>query len=222
MASFYVNSYAPLVSTADGRYACERHHFPPFVDYSIRREPDLEHEHPAISCVCRGKNFAPRLEAGDVVAYMTMKRRYGSKTPHRRLTAVLRVVETFPTHRDGAWWYAERGLGVPSNCLVPNNPPYRLQESAGACGSKKKGGCGRPSWKEWDELYQERCRQHGAFVVCDVLFRKLSWSAPVITDEALIGVFGRLPPTRNPKTWPISYWQKFQREMRLPVELTSP
>jgi hypothetical protein len=54
MTSFYVNSYAPLVSTSAGVEASRRFGIEPFVDYSIRREPDLEHEYPAITCVCRG------------------------------------------------------------------------------------------------------------------------------------------------------------------------
>jgi hypothetical protein len=149
-----------------------------------------------------------------------MKRRYGSAQPHQRLTAVLRVLETFHSHVTGAAWYADRGLDLPSNCLVANNPPKPLEQSAGACRSKAKA-CGRPNWMEWDELYRERIREHGAFAVCEPLFRDLSWNAPVVSDDALVEVFGRLPPTRNPKEWPLEYWQKFQRVMRLPVQPAS-
>ena len=53
MPNYYLNSYAPLVSTAAGRKAWELHELPPFIDGSIRREPDLEHEFPSISCLCR-------------------------------------------------------------------------------------------------------------------------------------------------------------------------
>jgi len=74
---YFLTTYTPLVATKDGRVASEKHGIPPFVDGSIRREPDLEHAVPSISCLCRAGKFAPRFQVGDIVGYMTCKGRYG-------------------------------------------------------------------------------------------------------------------------------------------------
>ena len=68
---YFLSSYKPLVWTTFGRAAALKHGLLPFIDGSIRREPDLEHEHPSISCLCRAGKFAPRLRVGDVVGYIT-------------------------------------------------------------------------------------------------------------------------------------------------------
>lgn len=36
------------------------------------------------------------------------------------------------------------------------------------------------------------------FVKCDLLFRDLSWDAPIIEDQHLLTSFGRIPCTQNP------------------------
>src|SRR5947209_124408 len=129
---FFLNSYHPLVATRLGRDAARTHGIPPFVDGSIRREPDLEHEMPGISCLCRCDKFTPRLCPGDTVGYMTVKARYGGVAMlHRRLTAVLRVSKVFASHREAAAWYSGHGVPLPNNCLVPGNPAKRLDQSHG-------------------------------------------------------------------------------------------
>jgi hypothetical protein len=137
---YFLNTYVPLVATSAGRAASETHAIPPFVDGSIRREPDLEQPYPSISCLCRAGNFAPRLRASDIVGYMTCKGRYGEpREPHRRLTAVLEVIAVVPSHAEAAHWYRDRDLPLPSNCMVPGNLPKPLAESH----RKHRGGrCG--------------------------------------------------------------------------------
>lgn len=49
----YVNSLRPLAAAPEGMDALAKHGLPPFADGSIRREPDLEHPVPAITCLCR-------------------------------------------------------------------------------------------------------------------------------------------------------------------------
>ncbi len=39
---------------------------------TCRREPDFESQFPAISALCRGKLFAPRLNPDDLVAYILL------------------------------------------------------------------------------------------------------------------------------------------------------
>ena len=42
MGRLFLNTYAALVATPAGREASKRFGLPPFIDGSIRREPDLE------------------------------------------------------------------------------------------------------------------------------------------------------------------------------------
>src|SRR5688500_819691 len=86
--SLYVVTYRPLACNVYGTEVSDRRGVPPFVDGSIRREPDLEHVLPSITCLCRKDKFAPRLQVGDHVVYLTHKGRYGSDAEgrHWRLT----------------------------------------------------------------------------------------------------------------------------------------
>ncbi|MCC5787224.1 MAG: hypothetical protein JJU33_11050 [Phycisphaerales bacterium] len=157
---FYFVTFRPLVSTKAGREASERYSLPPFVDGSIRREPDFEHEMPAISCLCRGGNFAPRLLVGDHVAYATVKGRYDGHPAHRRLVAMLRVEGLFDSHEAAAAWYNAEGIALPNNLMVPGNKAkplahsvrgdQRTEPEAGCSGNRrtekpsaKRPGCGK-------------------------------------------------------------------------------
>ena len=196
MPRFYLNTFKPLVYTASGRAAAERFSLPPFIDGSIRREPDLEHERPSISCLCRTNKFAPRLAVDDLVGYMTCKARYGSKIAHRRLIALLRVDMLFDNHEEAARWYRSQGLPLPSNCMVPGNKPCPLAHShricKSTCSDDKQMACG------WDDNYARRARAYGRFVVCTCIWKDLVWSSPIIEDEYLVRAFGKVPATRNP------------------------
>ena len=66
MATFLA-TYRPICASAHGRQAVADFGIPPFVDASCRREPDFESSFPSISALCRGRQFAPRLHADDVV-----------------------------------------------------------------------------------------------------------------------------------------------------------
>src|SRR5690606_25872218 len=196
-ASLYINAYAPLAIRPAGRQASERFGIAPFVDGSIRREPDLEHERPSISCLCRGGLFAPRLRPGDVVIYMTKKSRFGAGERHRRMTAVLEVDRLFYIHRDAAEWYRSNSMPLPCNCMVEGNPPNHVSRShRGYENSLIKVDdvftC------KWEIGYRKRARDTARFVVCKPLWRELSWTAPRVTHLDLEAVFGRVPPTRNP------------------------
>jgi hypothetical protein len=127
----FLVTYKPLVYTRFGRAASQRHAIPPFVDGSIRREPDLQHPVPAISCLCRADKFAPRLVVGDEVVYLTAKGRYGAEgRRHWRLTAHLRVVRLFDSHADAAGWYRAHGYELPNNCMVAGNEAVPLGHSS--------------------------------------------------------------------------------------------
>ena len=186
----YLVSYRPLVMNKMGKWAISRFDFPPYVDYSCRREPDFESEFPSITALCRGTKFAPRLKETDVAVYMTVKRKYpGCPSPHRRLTAILKVLKRFKSHEVAAEWYQEKGLKLPSNCVVRENPPLALEKTSNPCRYCRV--------ESWDASYRKRSRKTGVFLVCKALFLELH-SPPAITDQMLCAVFGRIPGTQNP------------------------
>ncbi len=221
MISFYLNTYAPLVSCKAGRDASRIYDIPPFVDGSIRREPDLEHPFPAITCLCRGNNFAPRLKPDDVVAYMLKKGRYGQKQSHRRLTAVLRVLEVLSSHSSGETWYRDRKLHLPNNCCVRGNPAKPIEHSH-RLHRLSKNLATKDIYRRWDLGYQARIRINGTFVVCESLYCDLNWSAPVVTDRQLKTAFGKIPGTRNPGRLSIKHAQRLLSLLSIDVPLSCP
>jgi hypothetical protein len=210
----YLNTYAPLVWSRYGRDASATLGLSPFIDGSIRREPDLEHPYPSISCLCRADRFAPRLRAGDVVVYMTKKNRYDSAERHHRLTAILQVLHSFDDHRDAAAWYAHMGLPLPSNCLVRGNGPCSVSHSHRVSRRDRRLD-DRTLQRLWDSGYQERVSMFPQFVVCAPRFVDLSWQAPIVHDEDLIAVFGRVPGTHNPGALDIRLLDDLTRRLNL-------
>ncbi len=100
---YYINSYKPLGRTRSGSNLARAAGVEPFVDGSHRREPYLSPSLAAITSLCRGRNFAPRLSVGDIVVYLTVKTRFpGDPKSTRRLPAVLQVTDRFETHLDAA------------------------------------------------------------------------------------------------------------------------
>jgi hypothetical protein len=128
----FLATYRPLVRSANGRRAIREHALPPFIDGSCRREPDFESTFPSITATCRGENFAPRLQVGDRVAYLTVRGRYLRDNENGwRLVAVLRIVHRFTSHAEAATWYEQHGKPLPSNCFVEKNPPKPLELTNG-------------------------------------------------------------------------------------------
>lgn len=216
MPTFYINTYAPLVSSKAGIAASETHGLRPFIDGSIRREPDLEHACPSISCLCRAGKFAPRLETGDVVAYLTKKAKFKTKVRHRRLTAVLQVHEVCESHKAAAKWYRKHNYALPSNCMVAGNMANSLDRShrhwsGGACVSEKQ------THQEWDAEYKRRAKEHPCFVICHIRFLKLTWDAPIVTDAHLVNVFGHVPSTQNPGALELRHHRKLMKALKIPV-----
>jgi hypothetical protein len=214
--TFYLVTYAPLACSVAGRAAIERHSLPPFVDGSIRREPDLEHQYPSISCLCRADKFAPRLLVGDFVAYMTQKARCGCDRPQRRLTALLRVHEILGSHKAAARWYSERKLRLPYNCVVANNGPLQLNKSHRRFSASPSAG-DRQTHREWEKEYRGRAKDYPAFLVCTPVYRNLSWSAPAVSDQHLIAAFGKIPGSQNPGAMSLGDLRRFVRVLELSV-----
>jgi hypothetical protein len=184
----YLCSFKPLIITSAGRRLAKSGSFPPFIDGSIRREPDLESAYPSISALCRGRNFAPRLREGDAVAYISVKGTYDGQVPsHWRLVAILDVIQRFETHTQAAEWYRAHGFPIPSNCVVPHNPPKHPAVSAWP----------RKPQRGWEARYRARSIQFGDLLACTSRFIDLS-DPPPITEADMVRIFGRIPGTHNP------------------------
>jgi hypothetical protein len=203
----FVATYRPLIQTAAGREAVRQHGLPPFIDGSCRREPDLESPFPSISATCRAGNFAPRLQEGDRVAYLTVKGKYGCDLePGWRLVAILCIICRLPSHKEAAGWYLQRGCPIPSNCLVDGNPPkaYELTNQNPPSEIKErirsKSDFGRAA-RCWDRLYCHRVTKWPVFLATQAEFRELT-HPPQLRKTAIIEAFGRVPGTLNPPEVP--------------------
>ncbi len=201
MARWYLNSFHPLVTTEQGLKASELFRLPPFIDGSIRREPDFMHTMPGISCLCRAGKFAPRLERGDTVMYLAVKRPYGSAAAHRRLVAILRVKEALESHADAEAWYLRHRLPLPSNCMAKGNACVPIARSHGKAACKGITGDAMRQ-RLWDLEYEKRARRFPPYRICSPCFTNCSWTAPAVSDDDLIKAFGRAPGTQNPGPLP--------------------
>ena len=209
---------------------------PPFIDASIRREPDFEHSEPVITCLCRGGRFAPRLRVGDRVVYLTVK----SAGP-QRLVAVLAVDRLFGSHDEAASWFRERGKPLPVNLLVPGNHAKPIEQSDRAplesrstkpagcvvCQSDKRprkwgNECGPSEHAQWDAAYHERMSENPCVAGCSVVYCNPHVSAPFVTDDDLRAVFGKVPQTRNPGRQDITLLPRLLERVGVDVRLSSP
>ena len=187
----FLNSFNPLVRFPSGRRAIAEHQLPPFVDYSCRREPDFESNYPSISALCRIDKLVSRVHPGDIVVYLTNKDRcLGVEPGHRRLVAILAVLERFESHTQAAVWYQARGERLPVNCMVAGNPPLVIDRTAPITEFKS-------DLRRWDLEYHRRARRCGIFLACTARYLELH-NPPIVIDDMLRTAFGRVPGTQNP------------------------
>ncbi|EYF08174.1 hypothetical protein [Chondromyces apiculatus] len=223
----YLVVFQPLCINGAGKKAILKHGYPPFVDGSCRREPDLQSDFPSISALCRRGKFAPRLKEGDRVAYLTVKRAWDdSSSRHWRLVAWLEVHEAFEDHRKAAAWYKKNDLVLPRNCMAPDNPPLPLDHTINTVPKNERspvsgklrgnarvvtpdGPLRRTSkhsiqrtaagdaLKVWDQFYKDRADEHGNFLACKLLWKELH-EPPRVTEEDFREVFEHVPGLQNP------------------------
>lgn len=199
----FLATFRPLIQTARGRTAAQRYNLPPFIDGSCRREPDFESRFPSITALCRAGNFAPRLQVGDRVAYLTVKGKYaGDEAPGWRLIAVLCVSHRFSEHDEAAGWYARQSCPIPSNCLVHGNPPKAFELTNGNPPASVKRRVvaesgSRVAVRLWDATYRRRVRKWPVFLATRVEFLDLI-RAPQLREADLVKVFGKVPVAQNP------------------------
>lgn len=186
MIPIFLNSFHPLVRTRKGQEAISAYSLPPFIDSSIRREPDLEHPFPAITALCRPK-FAPCVHEKDVVVYITVKDKHRDQW---RLVSILHVVKECKSHQEAAKWYHERGYSLPNNCMVRGTKPKPLNQSGGLL---KCHDC----QADWEKFYWSRAEDCGSFLICKPLFRDL-YNPPSLSESQMRKIFGkRIPVTQN-------------------------
>jgi len=219
-----LNSYRPLCSTAIGLRAIEKYSFPPFIDASCRREPDFQNPNPSITALCRQGLFAPNLYPNDVVIYMTVRGRWYRTFDHHRLIAILSVIDRKESHIEAKLKYLMGGLPIPSNCMVDGNNPYDFDKTAGkfvktldinrflSFPPEKQKIIGERTVKLWDEEYWRKSKENGVFIITKPIFLEL-YDPPILTDQILTDVFGKVPNTRNPNL--IKERSKFKELARL-------
>lgn len=188
---FRLNSYTPLCFNKMGCIAIQKYAFPPYIDSSCRREPDFQNEHPSISALCRASKFAPTLQKGDIIIYITKKNKYTPYTQkHNRLVAILQVEEIYSSHQLAQQAYNKLGLPTPSNCIVANNPPYELDQTAARHTA---------SLMNWDNQYLQRSIDYPCFIRTRKLYLNLMNPKPIFESD-FIDIFGKIPGTQNPKS----------------------
>jgi len=146
--------------------------------------------------------FAPRLQVGDSIVYVTVKGTYEPwRFTHWRLIAILRVIQRFDTHKQAAAWYQEQGLPLPSNCMVEGSRPMPYDATTGVRPANRFGNglYSDEILKKWDLNYRLRSRKNGVFLACHAEFLELN-APSIITEQSMLQIFGRIPPTRNPPT----------------------
>lgn len=196
---YFLNSYKPLCYSKEGRIAIQKYNFPPFIDASCRREPDFQSKYPSISALCRIEKFVPRLKVGDSVVYMTVKGNYKPATfSHWRLTAILKVIHRFESHKEAADWYQKNSISLPSNCIIPENLCLSYEMTGGASKDLMVIENVDARLKKWDTEYKRRMRICGIFIVSEAKFLELE-NPPILTSERLTQVFDKIPGTQNPK-----------------------
>jgi hypothetical protein len=210
-----INSYRSLSSNAFGRMGIQKYNLPPFIDGSCRKEPDLESKFPSITSTCRKGKFCPILNIGDITVYLTIyKGMY-------LMTAILEVIEKFNSHEEGASWYLGKGLPLPSNCMVPENPPKPIEMTTGRFDTLNQMNSflslppqirdrkGEAIIRVWNNDYMKRVREFPQFVITKPIYLDV-WNPISISPSELRQAFnGKIPGTQNPRKLKAEEYQFF-------------
>lgn len=180
---YFLNSYHPLCETEQGRRVVTQHRIPPFVDYSIRREPDFQNPFPSVTGLCRCDMLVGQANEGDFIAYVTVK----SAGP-RRLVAILQVLRKMPNHTAAADWYRRKGLGLPTNCVVLGNDALPISQAVPPTNYT--------TYAAWKAGYRWRSEHYPSFLICRAVNGPELVNPPLVSENVFGGPF---PNTRSPK-----------------------
>lgn len=211
-----VVSYNPLCYTKTGVIAYTKYDLKPFVDASCRREPDLENQYPSITAICRKNKFAPHLNKGDIVIYITNKGKYlKDERENYRLVAVLQVIEKCGSHETAADWYKENNIPLPSNCFVQDNSPFPFAMTCGLFKNRDKDleyfenaylkitdevakdKYEKIALRRWDAYYKSIVKDYPDFIITEKLIDCLD-NPIMIRPEDFKKYFGRDKNSRLP------------------------
>lgn len=183
-------TYEPLCMKAKGRkIVAENPLVKPYFDASFRREPSFECKYPGITSLCRKSKLAPLLQVGDRVVYITKKDYYGQNVKNWRVVAILEVEYVMQSHQEAANWYKDKGVPLPSNCIIEGNKRLTINETSVT--SEKK-------IKKFEGGYQQRVKEIPQYNICRKI--KSEFETPkIITEQDMKIIFNKIPGTQNPK-----------------------
>jgi hypothetical protein len=138
---------------------------------------------PSITGLCRCNKLVSPAQEGDCIVYVTVRH-----AGERRLVAVLQVLHKLENHAQAADWYRRNRLPLPTNCVVPGNPPLPLARAGQAANDL--------TYQEWANAYHWRAAQYPSFLVCRAIHGPELHKPPVVPDNLLGRAF---PNTRSPK-----------------------
>lgn len=206
----YLNSFYPLCYTKKGELAVKKYGIPPFIDGSCRREPDFQNTYPPITGICRLSKLLNRIVAGDLIIYITSKGYYGLNFKHLKLICILKVNDIKPDHVSAATYYSSLGLTMPSNLMLIGSHPEPIEKTHQRVPAILKSG-GIPVLRKWDALYFDRARKEKRVAVCEVWNNQLFLNTPpIINEDMMFKIFGRIPMTMNPPILNNNEWNNFK------------
>lgn len=203
----FLNSFNPLCSSKKGKQAIEKYGLSPFIDGSCRREPDFEVDNPAITSLCRPKKLIPRLVINDLVIYITNKRKYYGLGSERRLVAILQVIRLEESHCKAMVWYSQNNLNISQNIICANTKPLPADHTHHIHGMR-----GEVNVCIWDDAYRKRMTNYPKVAICKIWNHILNTeNPPLLEDDIMKEIFGRIPGTQNPPRLSKIEWKNFQK-----------
>ena len=157
--------------------------------------------HPSITATCRAGKFVPRLKVDDRIVYLTVKGQYpGYCKSGWCLVAILTAFRHFSSHEEAAYWYAQQGCSVPSNCFIPGNEPKTFELTNGNPPKEIKERASKYSDSDiirlWDRTYRSRIKEWPVFVATKPEFLNLN-NPPLLSVSNIVTIFGKIPGTQN-------------------------
>lgn len=208
----FLNSYYPLCTTKKGRDSAIKYKIAPFLDGSCRREPDFIKDKPAITGLCRTNKLLPRLSKGDLVIYLTNKRKYYNSEPKRFYVGILQVENILSSHKDAMAWYNKNSFHISQNIICENTKPLRSEYTHRFIDKSFKENNGEANIRRWNGFYKGRSIKFPLVAQCKIWKKQMELVNPKhISDEEMYKVFKReRVGTQNPPKLKKEEWERFQ------------
>lgn len=209
--NIYFTSYYPLICTKKGLEAYHKYNLPQYIDGSCRREPDFQHDYPAVTGLCR-PGFSKKLSIEDKIIYTTNKRGIGIK----KFICIFEVMDKFKSHIDAEKWYKDNNYAIPNNLIVSATNPFPLDKTHQLHNINKRISDPEEVIKIWNNDYQNRANNNPDVAICKIWNNHLNLNNPPdLSNDNMLEIFGRIPATRNPPTLKNNEWNKFQNWLNI-------